>query len=303
MNEAPYVSLKDYAATFEAESGHLPPWVHPDAASLPLLDAIGLRHRIEDVLDTIVAVQRAEWLHDGMYAGPTAMGEVYRDVLHAARVLRIAVPPAIVAGAGMRAQGCFGTDARAFLYLSSFFFDAASEGERRFVAGRLCGHIAARQVTAATLYGLVADHNGIRSLARRTVGPMLEVVLAPLSVGVRLALARWHRAAEVTADRAGLLCCRDLEAAGRALLRMTLHRAPDGDVADYLAQLRESRDRSSPGRWTELFADQPFVHKRIEALALFARSEPYAAATGEAVERPLDADALARETRALLGVS
>ena len=61
------------------------------------------------------------------------------------------MPPAILAGAGIRSQGCFGTDDRAFLYLSTFFFGSAEEGEERFMAGRLCGHIAARHVTASTL--------------------------------------------------------------------------------------------------------------------------------------------------------
>lgn len=299
----PYVSLADFAAGFDGAAGALPSWVHPDAAAPQVLEAIGLRHRLEDVLDTVVALQRAEWLHDGVYAGPTAMPSVYRDVLHSARVLKVAVPPAILAGAGFSAQGCFGTDERAFLYLSTFFFDPASEGERRFLTGRLCGHIAARQVTASTLYALLVDQNGLRSLARRGVGPVLEVVLAPLSLGVRLALSRWHRAAEITADRAGLLACGDLEHAGTALLRMALGRRPEVDVRTYLEQLRHARGRSAPGRWTELLASQPWTHKRLEALALFAGSALWAELTGTPVEDPLPREELDARTSRLLGVS
>ena len=303
MTDVPYVSLVDFAATFDPGGGELPPWVHPDAAAPQILDTIGMRNRLEDVLDTVVALQRAEWLHDGVYAGPAAMPDVYRDVLHAARTLRIAVPPAILAGTGLKAQGCFGTDERAFLYLSTFFFDPASEGERRFMAGRLCGHIAAHQVTASTLYALLVDFNGIRSLARKAVGPVLEVLLAPLSVGVRLALSRWHRASEITADRAGLLCCGDLESAGKALLRQSLGRRPDVDVATYLDQLKASRGGSNPGKWTELLSDQPFTHKRIEAMAAFVKSELWTTLTGEPVEDPITRAELDRTTRRLLGVS
>lgn len=303
MSDTPYVSLRDFASTFHEGGGELPPWVLPDAAAPQVLDTLGFRSRVEDVLDTVVALQRAEWLHDGVYAGPSAMPSVYRDVLHAARTLKVAVPPAILAGAGLKAQGAFGTDGRAFLYLSTFFFDAASDGERKFMAGRLCGHIAARQVTASTLYALLVDHNGLRSLGRKAVGPVLEVVLAPLSVGVRLALSRWHRAAEITADRAGLLCSESLESSGRALLRQTLGRTPDVGVAAYLDQLRVSRGGSNPGKWTELLADQPFTHKRVEALALFARSAMYAELTGAPVEDPLPKDELDKATSRLLGVS
>ncbi|MCB9684193.1 MAG: M48 family metallopeptidase [Alphaproteobacteria bacterium] len=301
MADTPYVSLADFAATFESEAEDLPPWVHADASGASILDQLALRHRVEDVLDTVVALQRAEWVQDGVYAGPHTMPEVYRDVLHAARTLRIAVPPAILAGCGLRAQGCFGTDDRAFLYLSTFFFEPASEGERRFLAGHLCGHIAAHHVTASTLYAFLVDSNGIRSLARKGVGPLLEVVLAPLSVGVRLALSRWHRAATISADRAGLLSCRDLEAAGRALLRMHLGTRPDVKVEEYLEQLRTHK--ASPGRWAELLADQPFTHKRLQAMTLFQRSELWTRLTGESVEDPISAEELDRRTTELLGVS
>lgn len=301
MSDVPYVSLLDFAATFGVSSGELPPWVHPDAAAPHVLEQVGLRRRLEDVLDTVVALQRAEWLHDGVYAGPTAMPGVYRDVLHSARVVGVAVPPAILAGCGMRAQGCFGTDDRAFLYLSTFFFDLAPEGERRFLAGRFVGHIAAHHVTAATLYALLVDQNGIRQIARKGVGPVLDVILAPLSVGVRLALSRWHRAAEISADRAGLLCCRDFEEAGKAMLRISLGRKPDVDVATYLDRLRQTR--AGPGRWTELLSDQPFTHKRLEALALFQRSVLWAELTGEPVDDPLSHEELDRRTSRLLGVS
>lgn len=301
MNEAPYVPLADFAAAFDPNGGELPPWVHRDAAAQQILDTLGIRNRLEDVLDTVVALQRAEWLHDGVYAGPGAMTTVYRDVLHAARTLRIAVPPAILAGTGLKMQGCFGTDGRAFLYLSTFFFDPASEPERRFMAGRLCGHIAAHQVTASTLYATLVDQYGLRAVARRAVGPMLEVVLAPLSFGVRLALSRWHRAAEITADRAGLLCCGTVEAAGAALLRQSLGRTPNVDVATYLDQLRGSRN--APGKWTELLSDQPFTHKRLEALSAFARSTMWGELTGTTVPDAISREELDRITTRLLGVS
>lgn len=298
----PYVSLADFAATFTEHTDELPRWVHP-GARVPLpLEPVGLRYRLEDILDTIVALQRAEWLHDGVYVGPQAMSAVYRDVLDCARQLRIAVPPAIIAGCGLKRQGAYGTDTRAFLYLSSFFFtDAASEAERRFMAGRLCGHIAAHQVTANTLYALVVDHGGIRSVARRAVGPVLEVFLAPLSLGVRLALSRWHRAAEISADRAGLLCAGSLEGAGRALLRLSLGVKPRIDAETYLDQLKQNR--GAPGKWAELLSDEPWIHKRMRALELFARSAMWAELTGNEVDDPLSDEELERRTQALLGVT
>lgn len=301
MNGPGYVSLQDFAATFGAAHEGLPPWVHPHAATPSFLDAWGLRHRLEDVLDTVVALQRAERLQDGVYAGPDSMASVYRDVLHAARTLEVAVPPAILSAVPMRSQGCFGTDGRAYLSLSTWFFVPDVEAERAFMAGRLCGTIAARQVTPNTLFSLIADQNGIRQMARRAIGPVLDVVLAPVSLGVRLALSRWNRAAVITRDRAGLLVCRDVEAASRALLRMSLGRNPEVDTATYLDQRR--LHGNSPGRWTELLAAEPWIHKRMRAMELFCNSQLYAELTGESGRDGLTTEALNEQTTKLLGVA
>lgn len=299
-----YVSLADFAEGFAARDDALPAWVPPGARAPLSLDRPAVRDRIDDVLDTVVALQRADWLQDGVFTGPASMPEVYDVVLHAARTLGIAVPPAVVAGCAMSSQGIFGTDDRAFLYLSTYYFGPASEGERRFLAGRLCGFAAARLVSAATLYALLVDHGGLRQVARKGVGPVLEVVLAPLSLGVRLTLSRWHRHAEAAADRAGLLCCDDLDAAGRALLRLALG-GDRGITPDaYLAQLDALKADDSPGRFAQLLADRPWTHKRIKALQAFHRSTVFADAGGTAAEGELlDADALEATTLRLLGVS
>ncbi len=295
-----YVSLADFAETWADDPRAVPPWVV--AAHLPL-DQFGVRQRIEDVVDTVTAMQRADLLEDGVYIGPNTLTDTYRELLFCARQLHVAVPPAVAAGAPMRSQSAYGTDGRAFLYLSTYFLNGTSSGVKRFHLGRLCGHIAARQVTANSLYGMVVDQNGLRSVARRAVGPLLEVFMAPLSLGFRLALSHWHRAAELTADRAGLLCSQDLDAAGTALLKLTMGVNPTITAEDYLAQLKRAHDSSSPGRWAELMSARPWTHKRIKALQLFHDSALYARALDR--EPPEDAipdDELKTRTKKLLGV-
>lgn len=299
----PYISLAEYAAGFGDHDAPLPAWLPPGATAPLALDSPAVRARVEDVLDTVVALQRADWLEDGVFVGPNTMPEVYDHVLFAARRLAVAVPPAIIAGAALSSQGIIGTDARAYLYLSTFYFGSASEVEARFLVGRFLGLSAARLVTANTLYALLVDHGGLRQMARRGVGPVLEVVLAPLSVGVRLALSRWHRFAEIAADRAGLLCCDDVDGAGRALLRMSL--GGDRGIAPeaYLAQLDAIRADDSPAKFAQLLADKPWTHKRLRALHLFHRSEAFAKAGGTPAAGPLlDDEALDAQTRELMGV-
>ncbi len=303
MTDLDYPSLASFAADL-ADPAHAapPPWAHDGGPPVHLGQGSAWSDRLEEVLDTVVALQRAEWLADGVYLGPRAMGPTYRTLLDCARALEITVPPAIVAGAGLGAQGAFGTNDRPFLLLSSVFLSGADEGERRFLLGRMCGQVRARQVTWGTLYALLVDHDGLRRVGRRTLGPALEVFLAPLSLGARLALSRWHRAAEITADRAGLIATRDLDSARRALLRLALGVRPDVDPADYLDNLRGARADEAPGRWTELLAGQPWMHKRMQALALFAQSSAWADLGGEVDGEPLSPEVLARRTDALLAV-
>jgi hypothetical protein len=294
----PHISFADFATHFLDEERARPSWVIPGVAIPAALEELAVRRRVDDVLDTVVAMQRADWLQQGLYVGPQALGFVYRDLLMASRVLRVSVPPAIVSGCGYGQQNVFGTDTRSFLRLSSLFFaESVPEGERRFVLGRLCGHIAARQVTANTLYALVVDQGGLRKALTRNLGPVLEFVLGPASMAVRLGLSRWHRAAEMSADRAGLLCTGNLADGQRALLRIALGGRPGVNVDEYLRQLGSAGWTGSPGRWTELLAGEPWMHKRMKALELFSRSTLFPGGPGE-----LDEDALQRETMQVLEV-
>ena len=264
--EPPPISLADFALTW-AQTSDPPPWA-PDDHTRPLAAIAGAaRERMEDVLDTVVALQRAEWLQDGVFVGPRTAPDVYGDLLHCAQTLDVAVPPAILTRGVLESQRVVGTDPRPLLILSSGFHSLATVEERRFVIGRLLGHCALRHVTDLTTYALLVDQGGVRAVARRAVGPLLELALAPLGLGMRMALSQWHRSAELAADRAGLLAAADLEASQRALLRIALGVTPDADAQAYLDQLGRNTDAQSPGQWVEWLSNQPFMHKRMKALS------------------------------------
>jgi hypothetical protein len=298
---APYVPLAEFAASFGTRADTLPDWVHAVPMPLSVLDSAGVRTELDDVLDTIVAVQRAEWVQDGVYLGPKSMPDAWRDLLDASRALQIAVPPAVVSPSP---SAVVGTDDRALINLNSFFLAGATPGERRLLIGRLCGFVAARQVSWQTTWALLVDQGGLRTLARKALGPALEVFLAPLSFGVRLALAPWHRGAEISADRAGLVVCDDLGSARKAMLRGALGVNPKVSPEDYLDQLKSAQEDGSPAKWAELLRDRPFVYKRMRAIELFARSSLWVDRGHAPLGTPvLDVDALRFETDRLLQVS
>ncbi|TXT33656.1 MAG: Zn-dependent protease with chaperone function [Planctomycetota bacterium] len=90
---------------------------------------------------------------------------------------------------------------------------ADTHEELRFVVGHELGHIKCRHMKLqaagnAALLGLAAVDDKVFSKLN---------ILPPLGLGYLLS---WSRQAELTADRAGLLCCQDFKIAAQALARL-----------------------------------------------------------------------------------
>jgi Zn-dependent protease with chaperone function len=96
-------------------------------------------------------------------------------------------------------------------------------------------------------------------------------------------LMAWSRRAEVTCDRAGLLCCGDIKIAERALLRLISGLADVDriDIEEFLRRARAMEEFHSAGMMGELRATHPLIARRIEALRMFASSELYYELTGK----------------------
>ena len=88
-----------------------------------------------------------------------------------------------------------------------------------------------------------------------------------------LALNAWARRAEITCDRAGLLCTRNLDVSIACLVKLALGSKKlysDINVDEYLAQMSEMN--ATIGRFDELSRTHPYLPKRVAALRLFAET-------------------------------
>jgi Zn-dependent protease with chaperone function len=97
------------------------------------------------------------------------------------------------------------------------------------------------------------------------------------------ALTAWSRRAEVTCDRAGLLCSRDLTVSTRSLAKLALGSTKLYDELNldaFVDQYDEGQE--GVGKITEVTATHPWVPKRIKALRKFAESKLYREHVGEA---------------------
>ncbi len=99
-----------------------------------------------------------------------------------------------------------------FITLTSGLVDMLDDEERFFVIAHELGHIKAGHV----LYSLVARN--VAALMA-VIGQATLGIGALLGQGLAFALLEWYRKAELTADRAGLLCVQDMDPCIRTFMK------------------------------------------------------------------------------------
>lgn len=157
---------------------------------------------------------------------------------------------------------------------SSRLLDEFDQGELRFVLGHELGH---------ALY----DHFGIPMPITATIE---DVGGTLVSRAVQLRLFVWCRAAEVSADRAGLMCCRDPQVAATAFFKLASGLARSSvqtDLEAFAAQIDSlastpsaMNERVDDDDTLDCFSTHPYTPVRVRALVAFGRSHAFRSAIG-----------------------
>jgi tellurite resistance protein len=154
-----------------------------------------------------------------------------------------------------------------FLLISSALYSSLSERELLFVVGHEFGHVAYRH----------------HLLPARAILAQKDVCDADRA----LKLMAWSRRAEISADRVGLLCCQDLDAAAKAFIKLSSglsEELVDFDLQGYVSQVTDLEAVSRTVRAAEdLYCTHPFNPIRIVALSRFWRSRTLCDLLGHAV--------------------
>jgi Zn-dependent protease with chaperone function len=265
----------------------LPRYAHPmDEWIIRSLKALPVRMVLEKAIDTIISAQYGQQLAAALPIDHRSFPDLFAILTRCADTLGIALPHAVAQGSVYLYNAyTAGTDDYAFIVITDGLCERFTGDEAAFVVGHECGHIATRHVMYNTLAGVLAD---ISSGYLGKLGLMLRYTAG-------IPLLAWSRRSEITADRAGLLCCGDILVAETALLRLIAGRAEASriDIDDYIRRYKEMSEYHSLSAWQQMFSSHPLIPKRIEALRLFARSELYHDLSGTPV--PLDTTLLSRE--------
>lgn len=209
--------------------------------------------------------------------GPHQFPEVYQIGCDCAKKLGIGVPNIYIQPSEVVNAYAYATDdGEPFIVVTSLLLKRMSLGELKAVIGHECGHIQNYHSTYTILCSLLFE-GGLIGGAVLTPG-LLAPLYGILTSGIQLSLKMWSRAAEVTADRAALICCDNLEDA-YSVNKKFLYGAVE--VEDKIAtnlelkSLREQMEMTmnNPTRFYELNATHPLPIKRIFAELEFAECE------------------------------
>ncbi len=204
---------------------------------------------------------------------PKMFPRLHRNLTWACKILDVAEPEMYVTVDPVPNAWTYG-HTKPFVTVTSGLIDMMSDEELFFVVGHEVGHIKAGHV----LYGTMA-----RNIAA-VVTLLGEVTLgigALLGRGLVVALYEWYRCAELTSDRAALLCVQDLEPARDTFMKLaggTTRMAADMDREEFLRQIHEYEevDRSTLDRAYKVLLTlgrtHPFAMQRAKELDLWFSS-------------------------------
>jgi Zn-dependent protease with chaperone function len=199
---------------------------------------------------------------------PKMFPRLHKSLIWATKILDVAEPELYVMTDPKPNAFTYG-HTRPFITLTTGLIDMMSDEELFFVIAHELGHIKGGHV----LYGTMARNIAplIQLLGEFTLG-----IGSLLGRGLIYALFEWYRAAELTADRAALLCVQDLEPARSAFMKLaggTTRLAAEIDRDEFLRQVRDYEDM-----------DRSTLDRAYKFLMTLDRTHPYALQRAKEIE-------------------
>jgi len=193
---------------------------------------------------------------------------IYRIVKQSCDTLQINMPQVFLVNSPIFNAGTLGTNEDSFIIVHSSLVDQYSDEELLTVIGHECGHIHNSHVVYLTALHYLTQVAGV--FVRWAVQPAM------------IALRAWSRRAEITCDRAGMLCSKDDVIAQRSITKLALGSRKlyeQFDLEAFLEQYDEGKE--GMGKYMEVFATHPWLPKRVLSMRVFAESALYRKAAGK----------------------
>ena len=245
-----------------------------------------LRQKTADVYDSQITLKI---MRQGTLVTDKQFEWVKKEADICAQLLHLPSPPRIfiVGEGGMKARVVNFKDP--FIVLPAKLVEKSDVQALRFAIGRQIGHIKCDHVFYQTLFS-----GGLDSLELVLGKWVAEAIQKSLDRVTDLILVDWTLAREISADRAGLIACQNLQMAQETLLNFKLGMSVEKvklNIEDSLEQAKIIEEKQALAvknlpesvqkgfiHWrnaNQLEVDHPFIFERVRALQEYAESTEY----------------------------
>ncbi|MBR1693268.1 MAG: M48 family metallopeptidase [Lachnospiraceae bacterium] len=273
-DETFYLVCPEFGESFLTKQEIKRDYAHPvDLGIIKFLDNSAVNTVFRQLVEMIADSTYGPLVASGIPISEKTYPEINLLVNECVQELRIKRPYVIISSAlqGLNAM-TFGNDEEPYIAISPLMIKMLNSQQLKFVIGHECGHIAMGHVIYHSVVSIAATF----ASAVPVIGPIVNKVgFFPLKA--------WSRRSEISADRAGLLCCGSCESAQRTLLQLELPYmdASELDIEDYVEHSEQYMKKGIIRKLNEFDDAHPIIPKRIQALNEFAVSEKYHRLTGE----------------------
>lgn len=268
-----YVERQKLASRAHMDGNGLPDYAYtPDYELRKKLDAIPHFYSLsKKICATYVSREMHIINQKGLAVGPNQFPDVYEMGRDCAKRLNIGIPNIyIISNPELNAITIAMDDVEPLIIIYSGMYERFTPGELRTVIGHECGHIHNQH----GIYNIMAQLLLEGGLGMAAAHGLSGLLLDPVLVGAKVALNAWSRAKEVSADRAGMICCERIEDAHTAEAK-SLYGAAFGEHTVDFAELEKQLDMQMNNitRLEELDSAHPAAVRRIMAEKFFAECE------------------------------
>lgn len=239
----------------------------------------GIKTLIGKIADFYKRPRELHLLANQQFVTAHSHPRLYKLYWTAVRILGLKeVPPLFIDSSlpGINAYTT-GTD-KAYVAISPQCAFLLDERELLFIFGHELGHVQCDHVRYYALADAMLD--GVNVVP--VIGPIMTSLSMPV---IKPLLSAWLRCAEISSDRAGLLCCQSKEAALRTLMKMgghpwnAYHAIRTRTIIDQAFKFIEETRNSGMDRMFDLFnrlyASHPYLIYRASELILWMQNGEY----------------------------
>ncbi len=243
-----------------------------DYALRQKLNAIpGVYSFFKAVYNHVVPKERQLLYLSSLKVGPSQCPDIYEIAKDCAKILGIGMPTVFIQHKvqEINAYAVAYEDSEPLIILTSALVERCSIEELKAVIGHECGHI-------HNNHGIY--DNAARVLISYAAGgiSLPQQLIGLFTTSIHWALMAWSRAAEVTCDRAGIICCGEEESTSsfhKKVMSGAMLGHSDFNTEEILKQYDKFRD--TPVRFLELNSTHPTSVRRMFAAKEFMNSEVY----------------------------